>query len=148
MRGRALLPTALVLLLLVPTGTSAKQDSHHGTKWWKDNPFRQELGLTDDQSAKIEAIFQSTLPRLRALYDTSRKEEAQLKKVVDANEVENVVSPQIDKAEEARCAFNKARTLMLYRMRMVLSPEQRAKFRKVHEDWERQRRKSGGAGQH
>ena len=148
MTGRALLPTALLLLLVLPAGTSARQDSHHGTKWWKDNPFRQELGLSDDQSARIEAIFQSTLPRLRELYDASQRAEVELKKVVDANDAEGVVSAQIDKTEEARCAFNKTRTLMLYRMRLVLSPEQRAKFRKVHQDWERQRHKSGGDQRH
>ncbi|MDE3155028.1 MAG: Spy/CpxP family protein refolding chaperone [Acidobacteriota bacterium] len=138
------MPLTLMLLWVLPASGAARQDSHHGTKWWKDSPFRQELGLSDDQSGKIEAIFQSTLPRLRELYDASQREEAQLKKVVDANEAENIVSAQIDRTEEARCAFNKTRTLMLYRMRLVLSPEQRAKFRKVHEDWERQRHKTSG----
>jgi Spy/CpxP family protein refolding chaperone len=147
MRGRALLALTLLLLVLPTRSPAAQDNSHRGTKWWKDSPFRQELGLTDDQSAKIESIFQSALPRLRELYDTSHREEAELTKVIDANAAEGLVSAQIDKTEEARCAFNKVRMLMLYRMRMVLSPEQRAKFRKVHDDWERQRHSTGGDNQ-
>lgn len=145
MSGRVLLPVVLGLLL-VPTGATSQQhhtDARHGTMWWKDSPFRQELGLTDAQSDKIEAIFESTLPDLRTLYEANKQQEDVLKKLIDANEPESVVSTQIDKTERAHCAFDKARTLMLYRMRMVLSPEQRAKFRKVHEDWERERHKAG-----
>ncbi|HVC20639.1 MAG TPA: Spy/CpxP family protein refolding chaperone [Vicinamibacterales bacterium] len=151
-RGRVLLPVVLVLML-APTGTATtgaaapvQQDARRGTKWWKDSPFRQELGLTDEQSDRIEAIFQSALPELRTLYDANHREEGELKKLIDANQPESVVSVQIDKTEHAHCAFNKARTLMLYRMRMVLSPAQRANFRKVHEDWEREQRKANGGG--
>lgn len=151
MSGRGWRPlwvVAVVALLLLPTGARTQDSGHSRSKWWKDNPFRQELGLTDEQSSKIDAIFQSTVPVLRQQYDTSKAEERQLQKLVDANESEDVVSRQIDKADESRCAFNKTRVLMLYKMRLVLSPEQRAKFRKVHDDWERQRRKSAGGHLH
>jgi Spy/CpxP family protein refolding chaperone len=39
--------------------------SAQGFKWWQSEMFKRELGLTADQSAKIEAIFQKTVPVLR-----------------------------------------------------------------------------------
>lgn len=136
----------LAVLLLLPAGASTQDGGGHGRKWWKDASFRQQLGLSDDQSTRIDEIYQSTVPRLRDQYDESHAEEKQLQKLIAANEPESVVSTQIDKMEAAHCKASKTRLLMLYEMRMVLSPDQREKFRKVHDDWERSRRKSGGHG--
>lgn len=135
----------LAVLLLLPTGAST-QGGDHGRKWWKDATFRQQLGLSDDQSRKIDEIYQSTVPRLRDQYDASHAEEKQLQKLIEANEPESVVSAQIDKMEAAYCKARKTRLLMLYEMRMVLSPDQRKIFHKVHDDWERARRKKNGHG--
>jgi Spy/CpxP family protein refolding chaperone len=147
-RGRFPLSAALALLavvLLLPTGAST-QGGDHGRKWWQDASFRQQLGLSDEQSTRIDEIYQSTVPRLREQYDASHAEEKQLQKLIDANEPEAVVSAQIDKMESAYCQARKTRLLMLYEMRMVLSPDQRERFHKVHDDWERAHRKGGGHG--
>jgi Spy/CpxP family protein refolding chaperone len=37
--------------------------------------------------------------------------------------------------------LNKNRTLMLLRMRQVLSPEQRVKLNKIHEQWDKDHRR-------
>ena len=50
---------------------------------------------------------------------------------------EAVVEKQIDKVEAVRAGLNKARTLMLLHMVRKLTPEQRAKFNPVHEQWRR-----------
>ena len=34
-------------------------------KWWNDERFRTELGLTPEQSARLEEMFQKTQPVLR-----------------------------------------------------------------------------------
>ncbi|HEY7789931.1 MAG TPA: Spy/CpxP family protein refolding chaperone [Vicinamibacterales bacterium] len=148
MRGRGWLPLwVVVIALLLPTGAST-QDNGRGRKWWKDAAFRQQLGLSDEQSSKIDAIYQSTVPQLREQYEASKAEDAQLRKLVDANGAEDAVAQQIDRMETAHCAVSRTRLLMLYKMRLVLTPDQRVKFRKVHDDWEKTRHKSAGGREH
>ena len=38
-------------------------------KWWQSEQFQKDLGLTPDQVARIDAIFQATLPELRQRKD-------------------------------------------------------------------------------
>ena len=52
---------AISTLVLVCAAPAAAQ--RH--KWWHDEHFRRELGLTDEQSTRLEAIFQKTQPKLR-----------------------------------------------------------------------------------
>jgi hypothetical protein len=47
------------------------------------------------------------------------------------------VTRQVDKVEAIRAHMNKMRTLMLLKERQVLSPDQRVKLNKLHEQWER-----------
>ncbi len=37
--------------------------------WWKSEPFKKELGLTADQSARIDKIWETTRPELRQEWD-------------------------------------------------------------------------------
>jgi Spy/CpxP family protein refolding chaperone len=48
---------------------------------------------------------------------------------------------QVDKVEALRSNMNKNRTLMLLRMRQVLSPDQRTKLNQLHEEWEKTHRR-------
>ena len=47
-----------VVALMAPAASA------QGFKWWQSEMFKRELGLTADQSAKIEAIFQTWLGSL------------------------------------------------------------------------------------
>ena len=60
--------------LLTPAAVSAQ-----GFKWWQSEMFKRELGLTTDQSAKIEAIFQKTVPVLRQEKDALDRAQADFK---------------------------------------------------------------------
>ena len=109
-----------------------------GFKWWQTEQFKQELGLTSDQSQRIEDLYQSTLPKLRAAKQDLDRLEAELSQLIAGNNVEEApVLRQIDRVEQARSELSKTRTLMLIRMRRVLSPEQRTKFSLLHEQWGR-----------
>ena len=55
----------------------------------------------------------------------------------DIDEV--TVAKWVDKTESARGSLNKVRTLMLMRMRQVLRPDQRVRFKELHERWDRER---------
>jgi Spy/CpxP family protein refolding chaperone len=53
---------------------------------------------------------------------------------------EGQVSQQIDQVEAVRSALNKTRTLMLLRMRHVLTPEQRVQLNALRDRREREQR--------
>ena len=109
-----------------------------GFPWWKDDKVIKELGLTPDQSTRIDAIFRATLPQLRQSKDDIDRQETELSRLIGQNADEGQVGHQVDKVEAIRGALNKMRTLMLLRMRQVLSPDQRDKFNAVHEQWHRE----------
>jgi Spy/CpxP family protein refolding chaperone len=55
---------------------------------------------------------------------------------------EALVTKQVDRVEAIRSHMNKMRTLMLLKERQVLSPEQRVKLNKLHEQWERDHKRT------
>jgi hypothetical protein len=97
--------------------------------WWRSEEFRKELGLTAEQSAKIDGIHQSTLPELRQEWDELNKYEAKLSKLLESSTDEALLARQIDRVETARANLNKTRSLMIARIRLILNADQRARFK-------------------
>lgn len=96
-------------------------------KWWIHG--RDELGITDQQSATINEIFEATVPGLRAAGQELERAEEELSRTIKEHKADiAVVSLQLDRVESARSHYNKTRTLMLYRIHALLSPEQRVKL--------------------
>jgi Spy/CpxP family protein refolding chaperone len=125
---------AAVIACLVATVASAMPPM----KWWQDERIKAELRLSAEQSAKIEEVFQSSFPKLRASAEELKKREEQLSNLISGNgTTEADVLKQADQVEVIRGALNKARILMLYRMRQVLSPEQRLKLQAIQRERER-----------
>jgi len=108
-----------------------------GFAWWKDAQFQRELGLSAEQSARIDAIFQAAISQLRSKKEELDRQEALLSQQIAAGADEALVTKQVDRVEAIRAHMNKMRTLMLLKERQVLSPEQRVKLNKLHEQWER-----------
>ena len=102
-------------------------DERERWKWWLYD--RAELGINDQQSAAINAIFESTLPKLRETRQELDRAEDEMAKIIKEHKADlAVVSGQLDRLESARSLHNKTRTLMLYRMHLLLSGEQRTKL--------------------
>ena|SRR5436190_16800550 len=118
---------AVAAAVLGATVLMAHPASAQGFKWWQSDTFTRELGLTTDQSSKIEAIFQATLPVLRRQKDALDKSEADFNQMIEASDDAQVMA-QVGVVEAARSELNKSRTMMLLRMRRVLTPDQRVKF--------------------
>jgi Spy/CpxP family protein refolding chaperone len=116
-----------------------------GFPWWRDARFQKDLSLTAEQSARIDSVFQSTISLLRQKKAELDQQEAELSRLIAANADEGVVTRQVDKVEAIRANLNKTRTLMLLRMRQVLSRDQRIQLNKLHEDFEKNRRPKGDA---
>jgi Spy/CpxP family protein refolding chaperone len=131
---RPLLPAMLLLALAVPG-----HGQSFGFPWWKDGQFQKDLSLSPEQSARIESVFQSTITLLRQKKVELDQQEAELSRLIAGNADEGVVTRQVDKVEGIRANLNKMRTLMLLRMRQVLTPDQRVQLNKLYEQ-HRQRR--------
>src|SRR5262249_44387707 len=160
---------ALAALLLIPAAGSAEalcekvqgqakpgasagqpngkpEQGHQPPKFWVDPKLKAELGITDQQSTAIEAIWQKGLPQRAETRSKLEKLEAQLDQMMlDASADEAAVIAQIDKVEAARTEASKARVLMLYRINKLLTPEQRAKVAAKAKEM-REQRSGGGDG--
>ena len=120
-------------LVLVVSGL-ARADEQQRRKWWQDEKVKTEIGLTEGQASNVEAIFQAALPKLRAAKQQLDALEAELSELIrEPNEDESLVAAQIDKVETARAELGRTRTLMLYRIHRVLTPEQNTKLRALRD---------------
>jgi Spy/CpxP family protein refolding chaperone len=97
-------------------------------KWWIDAELRRELGITDQQSAAIEQVWQKTLPQRAEARERLDKLDAVLQKMILEAADEAAVTAQLDRIGIALAESNKARMLMLYRMNKLLMQDQRAKL--------------------
>jgi len=131
-----LLGRVLAVLLLAGLAVPATAQQT-GFPWWRDDKFVKELGLTPEQSDRIDHVFRKTYPQLRQSSDELEKQEAELSRLIANNAEEPVVERQIDRVESVRASLNKTRMLMLLHMVRVMSPEQRAKFGPAHDQWVR-----------
>jgi Spy/CpxP family protein refolding chaperone len=134
---------AAVALLLLALGAHVRGQSF-GFPWWRDAQFQRDLSLTPEQSAKIDAVFQQAIPSLREQKTVLDAQEEELSRMIAGNADEAAVTRQVDKVEAIRANMNKKRTLMLLHMRQVLSPEQRVKLNKLHDQWEKDHRRERG----
>lgn len=133
---------AAVVTLLVLAAPVRGQS--FGFPWWRDAQFQKDLSLTAEQSGKIDAVFRQTIPMLRQKKADLDAQEEELSQMIAANLDEATVTRQVDKVEAIRSNMNKMRTLMLLRMRQVLSPDQRVKLNKLHDEWEKTHRRERG----
>jgi Spy/CpxP family protein refolding chaperone len=123
--GRVAALLALVLSFALPA-------SAQGSKWWQDEGYKRELGLTAEQTTRLEEIFQTALPGLRRQKEALDRAEAEFDRLVERGN-DNVVMEQMVVVESARSELNKGRILMLLRMRRSLTADQWAKFTALHE---------------
>jgi Spy/CpxP family protein refolding chaperone len=103
--------------------------------WWKE--FQKNLGLSDDQSSRIDMVFQTALPNLRHKRDELEAQETELSRLIQADADEVVIGKQSDRVEAIRAALNKSRTLMLVHMRQVMTPEQRTRLNALRVQWDK-----------
>jgi Spy/CpxP family protein refolding chaperone len=110
--------------------------------WWKNPKHIAELGLTTQQSAKIDEIFHKTMETARPLREEVQKLEKNLDATIREAKMEvSAFAQEVEKIESKRAELNKMRTVMLYRMRRVLNSEQNAKLQVIFDRWEAERRK-------
>jgi Spy/CpxP family protein refolding chaperone len=118
-----------------PQGGTAAQDSAKRHKWWRGEEARTDFGITEQQSKDLEAIFQQTLPMLKAKKaDVDREEKVLSGLLAKASTTsESAVVQAVEKVEAARSSLSRTFTMMQYRMFRLLTPEQRAKVQAYHD---------------
>ena len=110
-------------------------------KWWQDEKVVAQLRLTPDQSARIDEVFQAFFAQMKDTAEELTRREDQLSRLISGNDVtEAQLLKEADQVEVLRGTLAKARTLMLFRMRRVLSADQRAKLAEVQKAQEQERR--------
>jgi Spy/CpxP family protein refolding chaperone len=121
----------VAILLAVPV-------AGQGFKWWQSDVYKRELGLTAEQSRRLEDIFQAAVPNLRVQKRALDQAEAEFERLIEKGD-DSVVMEQVGRVETARAELNTSRTMMLLRMRRALTADQWAKFTALHQATERER---------
>ncbi len=107
--------------------------------------MKAELRLSAEQSARIEEIFTASFAKMREKVDELNRREEQVSNLISGNDVtEAQLLKEADQVEALRSSLSKDRTLMLFRMRRVLSAEQRSKLVEIQKAQERERRGARG----
>ena len=103
-------------------------------KWWRDPGLRAEFAITDAQSTELDRIFHSFYASLKSGWaDVDRYHKDVSKIMSEGSSSEVDVLHAIDKLEAAKASLARTRMLMLYRMYRLLSPDQRIKVKRYHE---------------
>jgi Spy/CpxP family protein refolding chaperone len=119
----------------------------HRVPWWIAADTRADLGISDKQSKDIDDIFQATLPSLRAAKEELDKLDDAVASLIKEGTADiSVVTRQVGQAEQARANLTTKRTVMLYRMHRLLTPEQRTKLDAMFARREAERRKNDPNG--
>ena len=113
-------------------------------KWWQTERFQKELALTTEQITRIEGVYQATEPLLRAQKQAVDRREEKVSKIIqDPKSDEPMLLQAMDRLEAARSEVSRTRTLMLYRIRRVLTDEQNAKMKAMHDRDRAERERKG-----
>jgi TonB family protein len=96
-----------------------------GGAWWTNTALVQQLGLTDDQKAKIERTFENHRQSIVSSTALLEKEEAQLGRLLEAEPLDrSAVLTQIDRVVQARGEIERANAAMTMEMREILTRAQ------------------------
>lgn len=118
--------------ILFATQGSKTPPGVQGVKWWQSEHYIKELGLTAEQTRRMEEIFQKALPTLKVQKTALDEAEAKFERLVERGD-DSQVMEQVNLVEAARADLNKTRTLMLLGMRKVLTRDQWARFTALHQ---------------
>ena len=137
----------ICLVLSLVVHLSAGPAMAQSFKWWQTERFQKALSLTTEQISRIEGIYTTTEPMLRAQKKATDKHEEKLSKLIqDPKSDEATVLQATDRLEAARNELSRTRTLMLFRIRRALTEEQIVKLNTMHQH-DRQERERKGKGQ-
>lgn len=132
-----------IVVAFAVVATVALPAAGQGAKWWQSEEYTRELRLTSEQSKRLEDIFQAAVPNLKSLKRALDQAESEFERLLERGD-DGSVMDQVERVEAARAELNKSHTLMMLKMKRVLTAEQWAKFNAMHQTAERERNRSNG----
>lgn len=130
-------------------GRQDKRGNNDRRPWWKNPRDMAEIGLTREQSAQIDMIFHTELEKMKRIRGQINELERGIDAAMRANTADIAAfARQVEQVEHKRAELNKARTVMLYRMRRVLNADQNVKFQAFYDRREAERKKQDGDRRH
>jgi Spy/CpxP family protein refolding chaperone len=109
-------------------------------KWWAIDKYKQELRLTNEQSAEIEKVFQVSMERLRVDKDDMDRAQTSFSQLMEKPSAgEREFARAVDQLELARYNVSKERTLMLVHIHSILTPDQRKRLEAIRKRNEAER---------
>lgn len=128
------------MMFAIPAAAGPRQER---PRWWQGQQAK-ELGLSTEQSTKIEEIAQNSLPRIRTAMDDWEGAQRELDKMIAGDRTtETDVVRQLNKVQAYGNEVTRQRTLMFFRFYRELSPEQRLKVKAMFERRDQDRRGRG-----
>jgi Spy/CpxP family protein refolding chaperone len=113
-------------------------------KFWKDPAAIKEIGLAPDQGARIDRIYEGRARQIAPFADELVKQRAELDRLIRERTVDpSAVELQASKVTALFAKMQESRFVMLYRMYMVLTPDQ---YKKLQALFDRQRAGEHGRG--
>ncbi len=142
---------ALTVVFALPA-TAVPQQRGSGSggerpKWWQGDQAKT-LGLTTDQSNRIEDIHQGAVPRIRAAMQDRDNAQTELDKLISGDRAtETDVIRQLIQVQAASNELNRQIVLMLFRQYRELRPDQRVKLKAMVDERREQERHGRGRGE-
>ncbi len=131
----------LFFLIVFVSSLSYGSDDDIQGKWWKHPKIAKELGLTNDQVNRIEAIFSSYRPQMIELDSKLKAKEEELKNTRrNPNSTREEISRLNDEVEEIRGNMRRVKVDMFLQIRDILTPQQRAKLEEIKSRYGKTRR--------
>ena len=135
---------ACLTLSLLAIAISAPAADAQGY-WWKNERFLKELALSPDQGRRIESLYQSVQPMLRAQKRALDKLEDELSRMIHDDMVGEAELEQfVTRVEAAKAELSTSRTMLLVRIGRVLTAEQSTKLHALFEQDQKRRGKPRG----
>lgn len=104
------------------------------TPWWRDAAIKKEIGLRDDQVRRIESLYAKRARDLDPLNKEFEKQRAELDRLMSDRAIgAAAIELQVARMEVPRARINESYFGMLYRMYLVLDPEQSKKLVAIFE---------------
>lgn len=120
-----------------PAPPAAPEPPRDLGKWWKNSEIVKQLGLTEEQTEKIEYTFFNHRMQLIDLRAAMQKEEMRLEPLMQAEQPDEAeVSAQIDRVLAARGKLEKANAMMMLAIRRILTVDQWKMLEKIRQERE------------
>ena len=113
-------------------------------KWWQDAVLAKEIGLTDQQKARIDKIFDQREKDIDPFVKDLAEQRARMQQMIEDRVVDvPTLQLQVSRVDSLTARVHETRVIMLYRIWLVLTADQ---YRKLEAYQKRARggRRGGG----